>query len=287
GQQGGGPLSLTLDQLQVTDTIRLTGLSGEFDMARGLDGEFTARINGATPVRGQVLPQNGRSAIRITSQDAGGVAASAGILKQARGGALSLTLQPVGAASFDGTLKVTETRIQDAPSIAALLNALSIVGLLEQMGGSGIHFQEVEAAFRLTPSTMALTQASAVGPSMGLSMFGTYDVNRSVLDMRGVISPLFLINGIGSIFTRKGEGLIGFNYALKGAASDPQVQVNPLSALTPGMFREIFRAQPPALPSVTEETGPEAEAEAFVPTEPAETRAERIRRQRREASDNR
>ncbi|MEO0379268.1 MAG: DUF3971 domain-containing protein, partial [Pseudomonadota bacterium] len=47
GQQGGGPLSLTLDQLQVTDTIRLTGLSGEFDMARGLDGEFTARINGA------------------------------------------------------------------------------------------------------------------------------------------------------------------------------------------------------------------------------------------------
>ncbi|WP_108835810.1 DUF3971 domain-containing protein [Tateyamaria sp. Alg231-49] len=294
GGQGGGPLNLTLDQLLITDTIRLTGLAGEFDMARGLSGKFQARINGATPIRGEVLPENGRSAIRITSDDAGGVAASAAILKQARGGTLSLTLRPVGSASFDGSLSIRETRIQDAPAIAALLNALSIVGLLEQMGGPGIHFQEVEAAFRLTPSIMTLTQASAVGPSMGLSMFGTYDVNRSILDMQGVISPLYLINGIGSILTRKGEGLIGFNYALRGAASNPQVQVNPLSALTPGMFREVFRAQPPTLPTVTNEIDPVVpEASALSEpkesdlSEPVETEAQRRMRLRQEASDSR
>ena len=289
GRQGGGPLNLTLDQLLVTDTIRLTGLTGEFDMTRGLNGAFQARINGATPIRGEVLPQNGRSAIRITSDDAGGVAASAGILKQARGGTLSLALRPVGSASFDGSLSIRETRIQDAPAIAALLNALSIVGLLEQMGGSGIHFQEVEAAFRLTPSVMTLTQASAIGPSMGLSMFGTYDVNRSILDMQGVISPLFIINGIGSVFTRKGEGLIGFNYALRGAAAKPQVQVNPLSALTPGMFREIFRSQPPALPSVSEDAVPVIpDANALTePAEPTETIAERRMRLRQEERDSR
>jgi len=287
GARGGGPLSLALDQLQVTDAIRLTDMRGQFNMARGLDGEFQARINGGTEVRGQVLPQNGRSAIRITSDDAGGVAASAGILKQARGGSLSLTLLPVGAASFDGKLNVRDTRIQDAPAIAALLNALSIVGLLEQMGGSGIHFREVEAAFRLTPSTMALTQASAVGPSMGLSMYGTYDVTRSVLDMQGTVSPLYLVNGIGSFLTRKGEGLIGFNYNLRGPAANPRVQINPLSALTPGMFREIFRAPAPALPQVTDEDTPPVSPEAFVPTEPEETTAQRRLRERNEASDNR
>ncbi|MEM6372718.1 MAG: AsmA-like C-terminal region-containing protein [Pseudomonadota bacterium] len=284
GGQGGGPLTLALDRLQVTDTIGLTGLRGQFNMAQGLDGDFQASINNGTAIRGQVLPQNGRSAIRVTSDDAGGVAASAGILKQARGGALSLTLLPVGAASFDGTLKVQETRIQDAPAIAALLNALSIVGLLDQMRGSGIHFQEVEAAFRLTPSTMALTQASAVGPSMGLSMYGTYDVARSVLDMQGVVSPLYLVNGIGSIFTRKGEGLIGFNYALRGPSASPQVQVNPLSALTPGMFRDIFRTPAPQLPDV----GVSADSpEAFAPETPTETNAERRLRLRQEARDNR
>ncbi|WP_299614253.1 DUF3971 domain-containing protein [uncultured Tateyamaria sp.] len=283
GQQGGGPLTLKLDRLQITDTIALDGLSGEFNMARGLDGAFTARVNGGTPIRGQVLPQNGRSAIRVTSADAGGVAASAGILKQARGGSLSLTLLPVGAASFDGTLNVEETRVQDAPAIAALLNALSVVGLLEQMGGSGIHFQEVEASFRLTPSTMTLTQASATGPSMGLSMDGVYDVAGGRLDMQGVISPLFLINGIGSIFTRRGEGLIGFNYRLRGPVANPRVQVNPLSALTPGMFREIFRAPAPDVPQVDGEGPAPAVPEAFAPedTGPSDAEQRRLERQRR------
>jgi hypothetical protein len=65
------------------------------------------------------------------------------------------------------------------------------------------------------------------------------------MDMQGVVSPFFAINGIGSIFTRRGEGLIGFNYTLRGPAAKPDVSVNPLSLFTPGMFREIFRRPPP------------------------------------------
>lgn len=287
GQQDGGPLSLSLNSLQITDTIALTDMRGQFSMARGLDGTFEATINDGTPIRGQVLPQNGRSAIRITSQDAGGVVASAGILKQARGGELSLTLLPVGAASFDGSLNILGTRVTDAPAIAALLNALSVVGLLDQLNGSGIHFEEVEASFRLTPSTMVLTQASAVGPSMGLSMFGTYDVTRSVLDMQGVVSPLYLVNGIGSLLTRKGEGLIGFNYSLSGPASKPKVQVNPLSALAPAFLRDIFRAPAPQVPKVQGDAGASAPPEAFAAPEPQESEVQRRDRERQELLDQR
>jgi hypothetical protein len=248
GQGGGdgGPLNLRLDKLQITDTLALTDMRGTFITKNGLDGNFTAGLNGGTQIKGQVLPQNGRSAVRIKSDNAGGVFASAGLLKQARGGELSLALLPVGKdGAFDGKLYVENTRVKDAPAIAALLNTLSVVGLLEQMGGSGIHFQEVEADFHLTPSTMTLINASAVGPSMGISMDGVYAVDKGTLDMQGVVSPLFFLNGIGSIFTRKGEGLIGFNYNLSGPAKSPQVSVNPLSVFTPGMFREIFRAPTP------------------------------------------
>jgi hypothetical protein len=49
------------------------------------------------------------------------------------------------------------------------------------------------------------------------------------------------------VLTRRGEGLFGFNYRLRGTADDPQVSVNPLSILTPGMFRDIFRRPPPVL----------------------------------------
>ncbi|MEL6887221.1 MAG: AsmA-like C-terminal region-containing protein [Pseudomonadota bacterium] len=289
GAQGGGPLSLALERLQVTDSIALDNIRGDFSMASGIDGRFTARVNGGASVEGQVLPQGGRSAIRVRATDAGAVFASAGLLKQARGGDMSLTLLPVGAASFDGTLEVRNTRVQDAPAIAALLNALSIVGLLEQAGGNGIHFQEVDAAFRITPSTMALTRASAVGPSMGLSMDGTYDVANSRLDMRGVISPIYIINGIGSIFTRRGEGLIGFNYRLRGPVADPQVSVNPLSAFTPGMFREIFRAPAPDLPDIEGDAPAASAPEAFAadPEDTGESAAERRLRLRQEERDDR
>ena len=67
-----------------------------------------------------------------------------------------------------------------------------------------------------------------------------------------------MFNGIGSLFTRKGEGLIGFNYRLTGAAKEPNVSVNPLSALTPGMFRELFRRPPPTVPQVQGQANPVA-----------------------------
>ncbi|WP_390915064.1 AsmA-like C-terminal region-containing protein [Pseudosulfitobacter sp. SM2401] len=275
--EAGGPMRIRLDRLQITDTLALNNMRGEFTTKSGLDGSFSGALNGGTQVSGRVLPQNGRSAVRITSQDAGGIFASAGLLKQARGGALSLTLLPVGKdGAFDGKLNVQDTRIKDAPAIAALLNALSIVGLLEQMGGSGIHFNEVEAAFRLTPSTMTLTEASAVGPSMGISMDGIYSVDQGTVNMQGVISPIYLLNGIGSILTRKGEGLIGFNYSLTGAAKNPTVRVNPLSALTPGMFRDLFRAPAPKLPATADGIATPTAPKALLP-EASETPEPKIR----------
>ena len=58
--------------------------------------------------------------------------------------------------------------------------------------------------------------------------------------------------------SKRGEGLFGFNYSLGGTADAPQVSVNPLSILTPGLFREIFRSPPPVLSSSGEvlETAP-------------------------------
>lgn len=61
--------------------------------------------------------------------------------------------------------------------------------------------------------------------------------------MQGVISPVYMLNGVGAILTKRGEGVFGFNYRLEGTADDPDVSVNPLSILTPGMFRELFRGK--------------------------------------------
>ena len=79
-------------------------------------------------------------------------------------------------------------------------------------------------------------------------MDGNYNLATGILNMRGVLSPIYMLNSIGRVFSRKGEGLIGFAFTLRGTADQPQVKVNPLSGLAPGVFREIFRGQAPTVP---------------------------------------
>ena len=76
-------------------------------------------------------------------------------------------------------------------------------------------------------------------------MDGYYYPKTKQMDLQGVISPLYVLNAVGGLFSRRGEGLIGFNYKLRGPTDAPVVSVNPLSALTPGVFRDLFRRQPP------------------------------------------
>ncbi|SEO51542.1 AsmA-like C-terminal region [Salinihabitans flavidus] len=240
--QGGGPISARLDRVQISEGIALTDFNGDFTTRAGVDGRFSGRVNGDTGVTGAVTPRGSRSAFRIQSEDAGGVFRSAGVLKQATGGAMDLTLIPVGdAGNYDGNLRVRNIRLRNAPAMAALLNAISVIGLLEQLGGQGIHFSDVEAQFRLSPDRIHITQGSAVGPSLGLSIDGLYGLKTGRFDLQGVISPIYLLNAVGRVISRRGEGLFGFNYYLRGTGDDPRVQVNPLSVLTPGIFRDIFR----------------------------------------------
>jgi hypothetical protein len=243
----GGPLALKLDRLRVSDTITLRNLRGDFSTRGGLSGKFTAAVDGGTPVKGTVTPTAKGSALHVTSDNAGATLAAAGLLKKGRGGSLDLSLNPVGPkGTYDGKLNVQGMWLQDAPALASLLSAVSVVGLLEQMAGNGILFNLVEADFRLSPSRVIVRSASAVGASMGVSMDGIYDMENSAMDIQGVVSPLYIVNGLGRLFSRNnGEGLIGFNYRLLGPLDNPRVQVNPLSLFTPGMFREIFRRPPP------------------------------------------
>ncbi|MDQ2089041.1 AsmA family protein [Marimonas arenosa] len=248
GTQGGGPMNVTLDLLKISEGISLTRFKGNFTTARGMDGRFSALVNGGAPVEGRVVPQNGRSAFEITSDRAGGVFKSAGLFPNARGGSLKLVLAPgKGKGVYEGQLTAKNVWLRNAPAMAALLNAISVVGLLEQLTGSGILFGEVDARFRLTPKQAIIARSSAVGASMGISMDGYYDLETGAMNMQGVVSPFYLVNAVGAVLTRKGEGLIGFNYTLRGTAENPRVSVNPLSLLTPGLFREIFRRPPPKL----------------------------------------
>jgi len=248
GGGGGSPISVTLDRLQVTDTIALTALSGELASAGGLSGQFAGRVNGNSPVTGTLSTSDAGPAVRLRAEDGGAVLRSAGLIRNIHGGALELIIAATGAVgTYDGQLTIDSPRLRDAPAMAELLNLISVVGLLDQLSAEGINLGDVYARFVITPSQIRVTRGDAVGPSLGLSMDGAYDVTRRQFDMQGVISPLYVVNGFfGALFAPRREGLFGFTYRLTGTPEQTNVSVNPLSILTPGIFREIFRRPPPA-----------------------------------------
>ncbi len=250
----GTQIKVKLDRLILSSGIALTNVEGNLNTAGGVTGSFSGRVNGGARIVGTLAPYNGGTAVRFVSKDAGAVMRSAGIFDSAIGGRLDMILTPSGKPGhYNGTLEAKKTRVKNATALASILSAISVVGLLEQLGGEGIAFNTVSAKFQLTPTSVTLQESSAVGASLGLTMEGVYDIKNHKMDMQGVVTPIYMLNGIlaqsklfGGLFgKKKGEGLFGFNYTLKGDTDAPKVGVNPLSILTPGLFREIFHKPMP------------------------------------------
>ncbi len=247
------PLSLRLASLRLSDTINLTGFEGDIlAQAAGLSGTFTAKLSDGPSLSGQVSPSASGTVIRVFSPDAGAALALAGVYGAARGGQMNLVLTPQDRPGhYVGDIEMQGLRVQSSSILAELLNAISVVGLLEQLAGPGILFNSVTGDFLLTPKGVELREGVATGGALGVTMQGTYHIEDRDMQMQGVISPIYLINGLGAVMSKRGEGVLGFNYTLRGRADAPQVRVNPLSVLLPGFLRNILKL-PPAQLDVTQ-----------------------------------
>lgn len=240
------PAQVALDRVRVTEKVYLDNFLGEIKLGGAVSGVFTAQIGPRSKVIGTLREVRGRTGVEISSDQGGAFLKEFGAVKGATGGKLKLTLTPAkDGVSTDAFIKVDDVKIQGAPFLAELLNGISIVGLLDQLSGSGIPINEIEANFRIKEDQVILKDFTVFGPSMGITMDGYYNLKTKMMDMQGVISPIYVINGVGSLVTQKGEGLIGFNFKLKGQSGNTVLSINPLSALTPAIFRNLFRRPPP------------------------------------------
>ncbi|HEY8129992.1 MAG TPA: DUF3971 domain-containing protein, partial [Hyphomicrobium sp.] len=78
---------------------------------------------------------------------------------------------------------------------------------------------------------------------------GKVDFKTKRVNLGGTYIPLQGLNGafgaipvLGQIISgTQGEGIFGITFAVQGPTSDPQVIVNPLSLVAPGIFREMFQ----------------------------------------------
>lgn len=137
--------------------------------------------------------------------------------------------------------------VMRASIFAQLLALPSLTGLASTMSGSGLPFSTLRGDFTYSGSQVTIERMLAFGEALGVTAHGWVDIDRDRLELQGTVAPAYLVNSllgnvpvIGQLLGGGSQGLIAANYRLSGATGDPDVAVNPLSALAPGFLRQLF-----------------------------------------------
>ena len=189
----------------------------------------------------------------VSGNDAGELLRRGDYYKNGFGGIFKASIVYKNKNQIEGSVEIQDFRLKNAPVLAQIISSASIIGLLDNLNGNGLLFTKIEGTFVYKEDKLTLKDGVAVGPSLGLTMngFERYGKRENIVDVGGVVSPVYIINGvvkaipiIGKIFGgEKGEGVFGVSYKVRGKSSNPKVLVNPLSILTPGAFRKIFNVE--------------------------------------------
>src|SRR5262249_50949263 len=121
--------------------------------------------------------------------------------------------------------------------------------------GTGLQIDRVDVPFSSRNGVISVHDAAASGPTIGMTADGYVDRPGNVVALKGSLVPvvgldfnkiLGAIPVVGNILvSKKGEGVFGVTYSMKGNADQPKVTVNPLAMLTPGIFRRLFQGHIP------------------------------------------
>ncbi|MEM7728800.1 MAG: AsmA-like C-terminal domain-containing protein [Pseudomonadota bacterium] len=180
-------------------------------------------------------------------------------LDSTRGGSLRIEakLPPKEApVPILGQAMAENFMLRDAPFLAQILSLASLTGIVDTLSGEGLAFDEMSFDFALQNRVLSVRDAKLRGPAIGMTGAGEVDLSARDLDFGGTLVPAYTANSIlgdvpllGDLLVgRDGEGVFALTYAVDGPFSGALVAINPLSALTPGFIRGIFRENRDDLP---------------------------------------
>jgi hypothetical protein len=236
-----------------TPSLRLAfvDLSADDDGSRRWNLALSGLAGPRTPFQISVKREGNGRDLAAEASDAGALARALGLLSTMEGGRLSLhgrfddarPLHPL-----NGTLAVDDFRLIRAPLALKLLQAMTLYGMVGQMEHEGIHFDHLVVPFTYASSRLRLVNARMWNNALGFTAEGEIALDRKTMDLKGTIIPAYYFNSllgrlpvIGHLFSpEKGGGLVAARYTAEGKLDDPKVSVNPLSALTPGITRDLF-----------------------------------------------
>jgi hypothetical protein len=224
--------------------------------------EVDGMLDTGQPIEVRMRPGQGRI-VHASTPDAGQALRTIGIYNSMVGGKgdLWVNLDARGGAERSGQIQVTRFRILGDPIVNELVLNGDDNGPAIAMGKERaprrvvreeITFDTLRGSFASGNGQVAIESLTAAGPLIGASVRGKMDFRTRSLSLGGTYVPLSGLNralaGIplfGELLTGpKGDGIIGITFAVDGPMAKPNVIINPLSMVAPGVLREIFQMAP-------------------------------------------
>lgn len=257
--------AVKLDHVFLRDGVQANNMDLSVAMTGGrLAGLRLSGTLGKGALHGGLSQNEAGRTLSVDIGDAGAVLKGVYGISGIRGGRLEGSAFFPGRASdpvshdpnapdFKGKLTLKDAVAVDQPFLARLFSAGSLGGLINLMQGDGIGIDSVEMPFTSHNEVISVHELQAVGPAIGLTAEGYIDRRHNALALKGTLVPLYGLNSVlgnipllGSVLTsKKGEGIIGMSYSVKGNLDEPTISVNPLSVLAPGILRRIVEGKIP------------------------------------------
>jgi len=268
---GGLPIDLQgrFGELKLAENYTLSDAEVMFKSdGTGIERARLAGNINDSPAAAAIIPSATGRELSLALPDASGAAQALFGWRGIEGGVFKLdaTLPPIGQpGAVIGEVQIEDIEMTRAPILAQLLSLASLQGLGDTLSGQGLNFKDVESEFSYRDGVISLRKTRASGPALGITVEGEVGLGQRVLDLNGVLVPAYTANTllgdiplIGDILVgKKGEGIVSLSWVAQGPYDAAQITVNPLSALTPGFTREIFKPQREDLPETP--TEPEVE----------------------------
>jgi len=187
-------------------------------------------------------------------------------------GLMEIALGAPERKGLAGHIEARNLKVTKAPLLARIFSAGSLDGLNNLLNGKGIDLTYAYGEFAFAEGVLSVDDFRATGPSVGMTAEGAFTFgDGGKISLGGAVAPVYQLNSalgaapiIGDILVgKKGEGIVALSYSVSGESDAPSVFVNPLSALTPGIFRGIMQPQrrTPSSVEAPAETAPEPELE--------------------------
>lgn len=196
--------------------------------------------------------------INLVSDDAGSFWRFFDIYAFVQGGALDIAVRQEGNGPQTGQAIMRDFRVIGDERLKTLVSSRANKGeksLNEALNGqldvTRVRFDQAVIDFQLQDGRMDIVQGIVRGPQIGSSFKGMlYDADNNT-DLSGTFMPAYAVNRIfgeipvlGALLGNGNDrALLGITFRVRGNADDPRIQVNPLSAIAPGVFRNIFAFQ--------------------------------------------